>query len=415
MPKDSRIRHGGNLPFSDGVPLSGDTRYQQLTRQFWTTGNKGNMIIGESVGRLLAIDAAHSCNLNLLDLREAGWTAAQIAEAFNERFNYVVFAMANSIQPHLGHEHHLIAEVIPLLRNTIIVLGMGKQESLPYSFNAIDPATARLLKVFNEHAAVFGVRGHDTEEWLHTMKIDRARALGCPSLYVYPHHISQVRAPEGFSASSSVITAGHLHVRERTLPVLPLFRNHIVHYIMQDEVFQPKMRKSFAPDLEFYNDVTGEVDKAIVNRIFGKLQKTSLPFAGYWYFQSPELWRAFCARHDLYIGDRFHGGVAALQAGRPAVIFWTDLRVKELTEFFGVPNLSVSELRKHTLESVVEDCLSAARLEQFHATYRERFSVFQQAMEATGLSLAVSLPSTAGGGPRSPHTKPWWRRFGNSV
>ena len=408
MPGDSRFRYSGQLPFSDGIPTSADVRFKQLQQQFWLSGNKGNIIIGESVGRLFEIDRSRSCYLNILDLFKAGWSAGQIASEFNEGFDYVVFAMANSIRPHMGAAHERIAAVIELLKTNLIVLGMGMQEPLTYNYQAVDAGTLRLLRKFNEKAKIFGVRGLDTEAWLHAMKIDRARALGCPSLYVYPKHTCRITAPDSFSAASSILTAGHLHIRsKRTQALLSLFQHSKVSYVMQDEVFQACLGKAFAPDQEFYNDVTGEFDKAAVNKVFEKRQRARLPFQGYWYFQSPDTWRAFCARHDLYIGDRFHGGVAAMQAGIPALIIWNDLRVRELTGFFGIPNIPIADLPGKSVDDLVAERLSKDNIETFQAVYRQRFEDFKQALEQAGLPLAVSIENP---GSKS-QAEGWWGRF----
>ncbi|WP_392342680.1 polysaccharide pyruvyl transferase family protein (plasmid) [Phaeobacter sp. BS23] len=54
--------------------------------------------------------------------------------------------------------------------------------------------------------------------------------------------------------------------------------------------------------------------------------------------------------HDVYIGDRFHGGVAALQAGQPTIFLKHDNRVAELTEHFGLLSAEHAEIHAQGAE-----------------------------------------------------------------
>lgn len=83
----------------------------------------------------------------------------------------------------MGADYRKVAEIVERMKTNLIVLGIGMQQPLAHSDRAVDPDTLRLLHLFNEKAQVFGVRGAETEDWLHRTKIDWAWALGCPSLY----------------------------------------------------------------------------------------------------------------------------------------------------------------------------------------------------------------------------------------
>ncbi len=152
------------------------------------------------------------------------------------------------------------------------------------------------------------------------------------------------------------------------------------------------------------NDATGAVDHDFATDYVRQSLEREPAFGRYWYFQSPEAWRATAAQYDAFVGDRFHGGVASMQAGVPALILWRDLRVREMTELFGIPSAPFPKKPgTELLRGLVEDNLDAAALRRFETTYRERFRIFKSTIEAAGLKLshspraleAVGLPAAA--------------------
>jgi hypothetical protein len=385
---DTRFRYRHPLPFTDGTPRSADTSYAALLRNFRLTSNKGNMIIGESVSRLFRYDHAQSCYLFLDSLHDGKRPLAELRDLVRAHFDAVVFPMANSIRP--GLDHTKMAEVIEALDTDVVVLGMGMQKTLPETLEAVSPGTARLLSVLNEKARVFGVRGAETKRWLHAVGLTRAEAYGCPSLYVYARNILGLRPVEA-SAVRRVATAGYVHKPGRRSTILnqafAAAAGEIeAHYVLQGEIFEADSPLAGRDD--FYNDATGRLDQASMEALFAQEQAPP-PYAGYWYFQDVAAWRQFLDRFDCFLGDRFHGGVAALQAGRPAVVLHMDLRVRELTDHFGIPNAPIGDLAEKGVRGVIAERLSAASFEAFHRRYRWRLGLFRSAMREAGLELAI--------------------------
>jgi hypothetical protein len=390
MPGDTRFRYRHGLPFADGTPRSADSSYPALLRNFGLTSNKGNMIIGESVSRLFRYDHAQSCYLYLDSLHDGRRPLPELRDLVRAHFDTVVFAMANSIRP--GLDHTRMAEVIEALDTDVVVLGMGMQGTLPARLDAVSPGTARLLSVLNEKAKVFGVRGAETKRWLHALGFTRAEAYGCPSLYVYARNILGLQ-PVDPAAVRRVATAGYIHRPGRRSAILnqafaSVAREVEAHYVMQGELFEGG--SPLAQRDDFYNDATGQLDRGSMAALFSQGSEPP-PFAGYWYFQEPGAWRQFMDRFDCYLGDRFHGGVAALQAGRPAAVLHMDLRVRELTDHFGIPSAPLAELEEMGVRGLIAQKLSAESLARFHRRYRWRLGLFRSAMREAGLELAIRL------------------------
>lgn len=131
----------------------------------------------------------------------------------------------------------------------------------------------------------------------------------------------------------------------------------------------------------------------------------------------------FCSRFRLFLGDRFHGAVAALQAGVPALIIRDDLSVAELTEFFGIPNLPVTDLGNIGLDELVSRQLSEESLARFKEIYRQRLAAFLETFRELGIPLAITEPAAhpgpamdnrAGKAELSERFRDFFRRIGNA-
>ena len=65
QPADTRYRYHPGMPFSEGLPRSNSTTFSTMSRNFYLTSNKGNMLIGEGSCRIFDYDRNHSCMLTI--------------------------------------------------------------------------------------------------------------------------------------------------------------------------------------------------------------------------------------------------------------------------------------------------------------------------------------------------------------
>jgi hypothetical protein len=384
MPGDTRYRYHAGLPYVSGLPRSTDASDKALKENYVLTMNKGNMFIGDAAPRLFDVDRRRSC-FGTIEYMQAALRDS-FAATLRDSFDLVVFAMANMIRP--GQNHEALVELVERLETKFIVLGAGMQGELPHDLGALSPSTRRLLEVFNERAAVFGVRGEITKAWLDAVGLDRAMALGCPSLYVYPRNVLSTR-PVADSAEAVYATAGYLEKKSpRAAALVEFFRGSRAEYIFQEEIFHKASGFTIPP--LFYNDATGECDAALAREMLEPVHGVPLPFRRYWYFQDPEAWRQLYSHCTAYIGDRFHGGVGAMQAGTTALVVYKDLRVRELTRFFAIPHVHVDEIARTPRAEVIARHLSAEAMAAFHETYARRVRDFIGVMRRNGIKLSYS-------------------------
>lgn len=382
QPADTRYRYHPGMPFSEGLPRSNSTDFSTLSRNFYLTSNKGNMLIGEGSCRIFDYDRNYSCMLSVHVLYDAYKGSKEAMDMLNNNFDALVLPMANEIRPNLNHSS--LVKVIEQLKIPLVVLGMGMQNELE-DLSGLEPATVELLKLIDERALVFGVRGTYTEAWLRKMGFKNPTALGCPSMMLYPENILAIKAPTKKPEDYRFVTAGYLQKKSvRGRQLAKFFTGQKCSYVFQDEIFQ------FKDELQgrhFFDDARNQMIQSVFEPLMSEAIGTPAPFDKYFYFDSVDAWRQCYGWHDVFIGDRFHGGVAALQVGLPTAILFKDLRVKELAEFFGVPHTSVDKACTMGIEAFMAEFMSEQRINAFLDTYRMRLKNFHRHLTEAGLMM----------------------------
>ncbi|MBM3603913.1 MAG: polysaccharide pyruvyl transferase family protein, partial [Alphaproteobacteria bacterium] len=175
------------------------------------------------------------------------------------------------------------------------------------------------------------VRGLQTEAWLRKNGFTNARAIGCPSMYVYPKSIISIDPQAAIEAHdrANVLTAGYLTVEggrnyARGQKLAKALQGTRSSYVFQDEFFA---YGSMIEEHGSFDDATCMGDRDRLNALLTRSMKVPVNVSNYYYFSETAAWRQVAFMHDFYIGDRFHGGVAALQVGRPAIFLSHDNRV----------------------------------------------------------------------------------------
>lgn len=380
------------MPRLLGVPPTVTDSLQGLAPAHRLTGNRGNIIHAEAPARMLRKDPEGSAVGNLAALQRAlgdGYRAAMAAQ-----FDMIVISLANFIRPDL--EGHRLFDALEALDGAVpfVVLGAGLQGE--FALEDLRASNRDLIALLNERAALFGVRGQRTAAWLAGQGWHNTRVLGCPSLYAYPQSILAIdgSAARAKGQAANVMTAGHLSLRhgaitERGRHLAEAFADIQASYVFQDEIFA---YPGFRHDRFGYNEGNNIIPPRKLNRWLSRKSGVPINFNRYYYFAEAGAWRQASMLHDVYVGDRFHGGVAALQAGQPAIFLKHDNRVSELTAHFDLPALPTAEFAEMGLAAVLETYLAPARLTQMKETYRRRHGEFTAALAEVGLEVTTALP-----------------------
>lgn len=159
LPTNTRYPFEGQLPLSDSMPRPARASLRNIETNVSLTENTGNMLIGESLSRILELNRPRSCHLNLTRLLALGWSAERIRDEIHKHFDLVVFLMANAIRKDfdLGN----LADAVSALETDFMVFGIGMQDSLPPTLSTLPEGSQRLLRMFDQKALIFGVRGKE--------------------------------------------------------------------------------------------------------------------------------------------------------------------------------------------------------------------------------------------------------------
>lgn len=393
----SRIVGKASLPLQAANSIAG-----LRTQISATSVNVGNIIHNEAVAKTFQLDLQQSCmaNIERLYRAEAKADKKTFQKILAKNYDAVVFSFANMIAPAIpGHEaqqaQHMaqLADITEAINVPLYVLGMGMQKPLQ-SADDIHPEQVRFLKAVNAKAEIFGVRGAHTETFLHKIGCTNAKALGCPSLYLYPDNIHAIE-PLAYNSSLKTLTAGYLARRyllgedtHRLKALQKIGTSLDASYVFQNDLFTLQ-ELEHVPHL--YDDATGTCNGEILNLYF-KTFGHDIPEFDFRLFRDPRAWRQFAATKDCFVGDRFHGGVVALQTGRPSLFLYDDLRVEELTNHFGIPSIPIDEFNAKSMPQVFETAFSKVRLDEMKETYEMRCQEYFSLAQECGLKPVRQVP-----------------------
>ena len=373
----------GGFPGLSALPRPPDGTLRALRRSYSVAGNRGYLVIGEAAGRLFACDAVQS---GFLDLRRAADAVEtdDLVRRIDAAFDLLVLPMAYEIRT--GVDYSRLVQVLAAIRVPIVTLGLGIACEPQTPLAALPPSVAELLSVLDHRAALFGVRADVTRDWLHRHGFSRAVALGCPSLHLYPQKIMRLEPPTAPPDRLSCLTGGYL-LRDagRGRALSQFFAGACATYVLQDEPFVDGV---FGEDAVVFDDARHEIDAALFNEAVERVHGYRPPFRRYRYFDSLDTWRCCAAAHHIFVGDRFHGGVVALQTGAPAVLFLKDVRAQELAAFYDIPRLDLHDAVTAGYAATVDRCLSKAAIAQLKSTFVERHEAFRRSLAACDLELA---------------------------
>ncbi|WP_417459205.1 polysaccharide pyruvyl transferase family protein [Kordiimonas sp.] len=390
--------NGAALKYKASLPLRAFTSIERLHNDVKaTTLNVGNIVHNEAVAKCFEVKRAKSCmsGIEHVFYKECKGSVERYQALLRDNFDAVIFSFANMIAPpppgraEAQQEHmERLCEIVDKMPIPLYVFGMGMQEPVEDETTLV-PAMVEFLKLLDKKARLVGVRGAETEAFLHRIGCGNAVALGCPSLYVYPENILSIK-PGNVGPDARVLTAGYMGLRHlfgfqdaRVDFLRSLAGRYRTSYVFQNDIYSYHELKDIKG---LYDDATGQCDQRVLNDYVRAHGAVPPAFDGSWHFRDARAWRQFAAEHDFYFGDRFHGGVVALQASRPSLFVYNDLRVRELTEHYRIPNCALDEIMNEDLESLVQERLSRERLEEFKACYASRLREYYERCRDAGLT-----------------------------
>lgn len=374
----------------EGIDVQYLSTYQDLSSKaaFFkgvrAISNTGNYLIGE--GALMAM-LPHATTMMPFWRLQNSLDDPELYRSINKSFDICVFTAANLFRSDFAAD--IEARVLERIEVPIVILGAGIQRVADLD-TALPPGTQRLIALLAERDALVLTRGDATASFLKSNGVRRAVASGCPSMFYLPNNIRRAwRKALTFRATenSNIVFSGYLgHESHFNTPrdinaLVPPGR--ACSYVLQDEMLHWNLSIDGADGDPVWNPADGRIDASTT---FLHQEKIRADLSLHCFFD-PVQWRAWLSRSDFALQRRFHGSIAALQAGTPSLMIAIDDRMKEMLGFIGFPFIEPNEwIEQLDKRGYLNARLEAIDLAAVLGRYDEREAAFRVLLRDAGLS-----------------------------
>lgn len=289
--------------------------------------------------------------------------------------------------PHFIEGHVNAADFVEKLDLPVCVFGLGSQAPMGQSLAEaeVDPRSVRLLRVLAEHSAVVAVRGEFTADLCRKLGVHNVQVVGCQSTYVV--------GLRNLARSLAVPAAPRKPVANLSLgpnegPLLALAMRAGADLIGQGNPVEEGIALGRIDRETFVANAHGAFSWPFLERLFTKGKLDRGAYFDYirdhfFKFYTVAEWRNHMTRYDFCFGTRFHGNMAALLAGVPALWLAHDMRTEELCRHLHLPWMPHADLA-----DVTEVGELAARTDYtaFRAGFPARLAEFRDYLEKNGVT-----------------------------
>lgn len=298
----------------------------------------------------------------------------------NEKFDLVIYPLANILQENTV----FMKDVIALLRGIkipIYCMGIGiswnKYENLQELCNHIKEPLKELIDIVDKSGGKFACRGYITQEVIESEwgsgGAGRVIATGCPSMY----QNGLIHVEKAMVSKEDFKVAINGRIRDfRDALIRRTFEEYHAVYVDQDE---------------YCSILYGENNRNI-KQMIGKLSFEGIKLLSQkqvqFFYQLPVWYQYICDNVDFMFGSRIHGNLIALLAEKPAMVYLppqrTDLRVKELAEFFKIPSVNTKA------EKDLYDLYQEVDYKDFNSNYTKKFTEYETFLCSAGILKKLS-------------------------
>ena len=329
--------------------------------------NMGNIMFLETITRQLNATAVSA----FLDI--------QRPEYINENFDILVLPLANMISP-VWVAHHDLLNALDQLTIPIIMMSVGVQVATIEELSTfeISEDAKRILNLTKKTGTIIGTRGDITSQVLHDRGYTNIQTIGCPSMYYRSLRLRDVPELPKIAIHASLYgnprLVGHL---------LSFGVKYADAYIAQNEARFLVSKYNILP--EVYSTWTTN------ERRLKELENVHVPYTFYndgqfspeqlrhWmdshvdFFTDIDTWIHYLKSFDLSVGTRYHGTIAAILAGTPALLYTIDMRTRELAEYHGIPHTSLDQISTDTSVNDIRAMIDYSMFESLLATRKSEY------------------------------------------
>jgi ubiquinone/menaquinone biosynthesis C-methylase UbiE len=332
--------------------------------------NTGNLIIGY---------AAHT----LLETKEYAHFfvpfSQQQIEYYKSRYDKIIIAASNFL--HKYADFGIFADNLEKLSLPVAVLGLGAQAN---SFNDdiscdLKPGTIRFAKLISEMSELIGVRGGYTADILNKLGIKNVSIIGCPSYYIANDPNYQIHKKPYHKELSVAVNIMQSKQNTANEYLLKKAIQNKYDVIGQMEWCLEVLKKE---GLQFEKYDRLDSNLAYYRSFLNLDLLTEFARTNFYQFYDVPLWLAHMQKYDFVMGTRFHGAMAAIQAGVPAIVVVHDSRTQELCEYLNIPSIKQNDF---SLNLTVNQLYEYADYSKFNKEYGIKFDNYLNFLQKNGL------------------------------
>jgi len=353
-------------------------------------GNAATMVkkAGVNTGNMMHGAAARNLLVKHINMPARAWTEAEV-EHLNEACSHIVFVAANGIRPGAPDTHpfarfqSVVHQNILRTRLPVVVLGLGVQQALAAdSTTAIPKPSLDLLRTISDRAVNIAVRGENSADFLGRIGIKNTEVLGCQSCFYHmrPTFDLSIKA----SDTPRRIAFNYTYPGKES-PLIDTAIREGYSLFGQEEFAESDIldgdftRFEESPKLRnFFRQSRVDRD-TYVNWIKHRFQQ---------FYDMPS-WLAAIKPYDFSLGTRFHGNMAAVQSGVPALWIVHDARTKELCDYLKLPYMM---LQKAKNVSSVTEFAEAADYGPFQKAYAGNYARLYDYITEAGVAHKMPKP-----------------------
>jgi hypothetical protein len=368
-----------------GAPVSSPPPGASTQQKFDKTGqNTGNLLIGYSLRRALAVDS-YAVGTE----HDARWV--------NESFDLIAIPAANFIYEHFNLGY--MADFIERTTLPCLMVGLGAQSSSMTSLDLKIPlGTQRLLKIVSERSSSIGVRGEYTASVLDHLGINNVTLTGCPSLYMTLEPELKIHKRALDDGTLRVAVNGSNNVIRHSFA--PSFAADVERQLLETAVLEsyPYVLQNEFPEIDI---ALGHPTSDQAAQASGSLQRIGSQLSNSTYnaflqkngrvFFSIDEWSNFIRKMDFSIGTRFHGNMIALLSGVPALIIPHDTRTLEMSRLMKIPHVGVDQIGHIDIARLYD----STDYDEFSRNYSKLYQDYIRFLELNNVEHRLSRVSSS--------------------
>lgn len=287
----------------------------------------------------------------------------------------LVLSMSNFISP--STDLGWLADLLERLAvPRVVMIGAGAQaESYAHPVE-LSEGTRRFLSLLSHRSDSIGVRGHFTAEVLARVGVRNVEVIGCPSLFYACERGFRIDKPDlgGRRPRTVAHCTPYGNYRDAVGHLLSFAVRECEAYIAQSEtqlLFDEESAAARAYFFHYYNN-GDRSDAELEGWMRGHAR---------WFFDM-DSWLDYMAGMEFSVGARFHGSMAALQAGVPALNLACDSRTRELCEYL---NLPYALLQDFDGRASAAELYESTDFSVFNAGFARKYDRYRGFLERNGL------------------------------